>query len=163
VQHRKSVIGRALIVFVVGDQSPANVRGQDFSRLEMLARKGRFARPRHPDQYHKRKFRNGEIHNGQSYHARRRYFRVLGSNISRRPSPRRLKPSTASIIARPGKIASQGADSTKLRASFSISPHEASGGCGPKPRKLKPASVNNAHDSAKLVVTSTGSSEFGNI
>ena len=38
-----------------------------------------------------------------------RPLRNLGSNASRSPSPRRLKPTTEKVINKPGKIASQGA------------------------------------------------------
>ena len=39
---------------------------------------------------------------------RHRALTILGSNVSRSPSPSRLNPSTAQAMARPGKIAIQG-------------------------------------------------------
>ncbi len=57
-----------------------------------------------------------------------------GSKRSRKPSPRRLKPSTARAIATPGATASQGAVSRKVWASFSIRPQLGVGGGRPRPR-----------------------------
>ena len=63
-----------------------------------------------------------------------RVLTILGSRVSRNPSPSKLKPSTAQAIASPGNIAIQGEADMKVCASFSIRPHEAWGGWVPRPR-----------------------------
>src|SRR5262249_11920278 len=63
-----------------------------------------------------------------------------GSSASRRPSPSRLNDITVRKIARPGKIASQGALLRKRCAALSMLPHEGSGGCWPRPRNDRLAS-----------------------
>ena len=51
----------------------------------------------------------------------------LGSQASRRMSPKRLKASTARLMASPGKVASQGACSMNARpVLLSMSPHPTS-------------------------------------
>src|SRR5690606_2085437 len=64
-----------------------------------------------------------------------------GSSASRKPSPRRLKPSTTRKIAPPGKIDIQGACVMKFFAVFSIEPQDGLGGCWPRPRKERLASA----------------------
>ena len=58
----------------------------------------------------------------------------LGSSASRKPSPSRLRPNTLSATATPGNTASRGARYIQFCASASIRPHEACGGCAPRPR-----------------------------
>ena len=65
-----------------------------------------------------------------AYRARRR----RGSSRSRKPSPRRLRPSTVRAMARPGKTASRGALNISVWASFSILPQLGRGGWVPRPR-----------------------------
>src|SRR5262249_38575577 len=55
--------------------------------------------------------------------------RERGSSASRKPSPRRLKESTARKIASPGQTAIQGAVTRKRWAALSMLPHEGAGGC----------------------------------
>ena len=50
---------------------------------------------------------------------------IFGSSVSRKPSPSKLNPKTAHAIARPGKIAIQGASDMKVWASFSMRPQDA--------------------------------------
>ena len=50
VKQRESVFGRGLIVLVVGDESSAEIRRDDFGGAEMLLREGRFAAARRADQ-----------------------------------------------------------------------------------------------------------------
>ncbi len=57
-----------------------------------------------------------------------------GSRRSRRPSPRRLSPSTVMTMARPGKMARCGAIIMRVCASNSMRPQEGMGGCAPRPR-----------------------------
>jgi hypothetical protein len=57
-----------------------------------------------------------------------------GSSRSRRPSPSRFRPSTASAIAMPGNTASSGCWNMRVCASLSMRPHEGCGGCVPRPR-----------------------------
>src|SRR5207247_1554636 len=71
--------------------------------------------------------------------------RSLGSQASRSVSPKRLKPKTDRLMARPGKMASHGACSMKARPVLdSIKPHDGVGGCVPTPRKLSDASMRMA-------------------
>ena len=58
-------------------------------------------------------------------------MRSRGSSASRSPSPRKLKPITVSVIAAPGRMASQGTVSKYPWALVSMLPHDASGGCTP--------------------------------
>src|SRR5208282_6192091 len=61
--------------------------------------------------------------------------RNLGSRASRRASPKRLKPNTVNAIARPGKIAIQGAvEAYSSAPPCSISPHAGVGSWTPRPR-----------------------------
>src|SRR3990172_5609582 len=67
--------------------------------------------------------------------------RSLGSSASRRESPKRLNPKTAALIARPGKMAIQGALSANSTAApRSLSPHAPVASTTPRPRKLREAS-----------------------
>ena len=73
----------------------------------------------------------------RSWTSRRAIYLFLarrGSNRSRRPSPRRLRPITASAMAMPGNTASRGAWNSRVCASFSMRPQEGCGGCVPRPR-----------------------------
>ena len=55
------------------------------------------------------------------------------------PSPRRLNARTVSVMARPGNIMSHGARNSSLRPRPSMSPHSASGGWTPRPKKPRAA------------------------
>src|ERR671919_116733 len=66
--------------------------------------------------------------------------RSRGSSASRRPSPTRLKASTATMMASPGTVATCGATSSTSRPVDTIKPHEAVGGCTPRPRNDSAAS-----------------------
>ena len=57
-----------------------------------------------------------------------------GSSRSRKPSPSRLSPSTASAMAMPGHTASSGDWNIIVCASLSMRPHEGCGGWVPRPR-----------------------------
>ncbi len=71
------------------------------------------------------------LHPGQLYCEER----SRGSSTSRSASPKRLKPNTESVIARPGNMATQGALSANSSAPpCSISPHAGVGSCTPRPR-----------------------------
>lgn len=59
---------------------------------------------------------------------------VFGSSTSRRPSPKRFRPSTVRAMAPPGKSANQGFAARKFCASFSMSPQDGCGGWVPSPR-----------------------------
>ena len=93
--------------------------------------------------------------------ARRVTVAGAGSSASRRPSPRRLNPSTASMMARPGNTARWGASSRFWRPSFSIAPHDGVGGWAERPRNESDASVRIAHESAMLVWTTSTEARFG--
>ena len=80
-----------------------------------------------------------------------------GSNRSRKPSPSRLSPSTASAIATPGYTASSGAWNSSVCASLSMRPHEGCGGCVPSPRYDSAASARIAM--AKRMVACTISTD----
>ena len=73
----------------------------------------------------------------------RRHIRLLnfGSMRSRIPSLRRFKPSRAVEIVSPVMVRTQGARAKYSRPSAMMLPSEGLGGCTPRPRKLKPASM----------------------
>src|SRR2546428_13059487 len=88
--------------------------------------------------------------------------RSLGSHASRSVSPNRLNPSTARLIARPGKIASQGACSMNARpVLLSIKPHDGVGGWGPRPRNESVASIRMALPSQIEAITRIGAVTLG--
>src|SRR6059036_174441 len=71
--------------------------------------------------------------------------RNFGSRASRSESPKRLKPNTARLMARPGNTAIHGAFSEYDGAEpESISPQDGVGSAVPRPRKLRDASVRMA-------------------
>src|SRR6185503_19365958 len=75
---------------------------------------------------------DAEIVDGQ----RRRgaHVRFLGSMMSRKPSPRRLKQNTASISVAPGNSAiHHSPDWMKLAPSATMMPHSGAGGRTPRP------------------------------
>ena len=72
-----------------------------------------------------------------------------------------LKPSTASMIARPGKITIQGACSMKPRPSASIRPSDGVGGRTPTPRNDSEASTRMAIAISTEAWTSTGVAALG--
>ena len=57
----------------------------------------------------------------------------FGSSVSERPSPRRLRPSTVRMMAKPGKSARWGARIIRVCASNSMRPQLGIGGCAPSP------------------------------
>ena len=54
VQDVECVVGRGLVILVVTHESPAEVRGEDFGRQEMLSCEGGLARAARPDQHDQR-------------------------------------------------------------------------------------------------------------
>jgi hypothetical protein len=65
--------------------------------------------------------------------------------MSRRVSPKKLKPITARLMAKPGKIASQGACSINARpVLLNIKPHDGVGGWVPSPGNLNEASIEDS-------------------
>src|SRR5262249_21729149 len=90
------------------------------------------------------------------------FRRSFGSHASRSVSPKRLKPKTARLIARPGKIASHGACSMKARPVLdSIKPHDGVGGWVPTPRNDKVASIRIALPSQIEAMTRIGAVTLG--
>src|SRR5437870_5381414 len=73
----------------------------------------------------------------------------------------RLKASTARKIARPGKIDSHGAVCRNVRPSFSIVPHDGLGGCTPRPRYPRLASMRIADDNPSAAWTMIGETTLG--
>ena len=71
---------------------------------------------------------------------RRSFGHPRGIEMRRSPSPRKVKASTATTIARPGNISTHGAWISTSRPSASMPPSDGVGGCVPRPRKLRPAS-----------------------
>src|SRR5690606_36019826 len=88
---------------------------------------------------------------------------ICGSRLSRRPSPSRLKPSTERKMARPGKIATQGASWMSWRASVSIEPQLGNGGWRPRPRKESAASDSTAEPMPSVAMTRIGPIMLGRI
>src|SRR5699024_11165687 len=97
----------------------------------------------------------------QPFSAQVRVLRMRGSSRSRRPSPRKLKPMTLSMIMRPGNTPIHHACFMKERPSASMRPQLGSGGWVPSPKKLRAASARMAK--ARLMETWAiiGPREFG--
>src|ERR1043165_3583646 len=89
--------------------------------------------------------------------------RCRGSRYSRRPSPMKLKASTVSAIAMPGKIKACGATANveRSRASSIITPQDGAGGGTPSPRNDNDASESTAPAMPRLACTITGWIAFG--
>ena len=64
------------------------------------------------------------------------------------------------MMVRPGKIISQGARVIIDLLSASITPSDGAGGCVPRPRKLRPDSVNSAQASARVICTVSGATRL---
>src|SRR5215471_12153761 len=77
-----------------------------------------------------------EAHGSDQSPARRR-----GSSASRKPSPKRLNPSTVTKIATPGKVATHHAEARNCRPSTIMLPQLGSGGWAPSPRYDSPDSM----------------------
>src|SRR5580698_1194905 len=84
-----------------------------------------------------------------------------GSSASRRPSPSRLKPSTARKMATPGNIDIHGAWLTKSFAVLSVDPQEGAGGNCPRPRNDRLASAMIAIATVRLACTMIGGRTLG--
>src|SRR5207244_748397 len=85
-----------------------------------------------------------------------------GSAASRRPSPTRLKASTATITARPG-TSSHGASASvwMFCASWSSTPHEMAGGRMPRPRNDSAVSLMIRTGMASVLVAMMWLRKFG--
>ena len=92
--------------------------------------------------------------------ADRRYF-SRGSSASRRPSPKRLKPSTVTKIARPGNSDSQALAWMKETLALRSQPQLGVGGWVPRPRKDSVASTMIEVAMPSVVVTMIGARQFG--
>src|SRR6185503_8083941 len=84
-----------------------------------------------------------------------------GSTASRRASPTRLAESTVPRMARPGKIAFQGAVTSTDLASRIMPPQDGVGGCTPSPRKESPASTRMTSPTPSVAATSSGPRALG--
>src|SRR4029077_20624838 len=78
---------------------------------------------------------------------------VLAPNRSRRPSPRRLMPSTSTNSATPGMTITQGLKNMYSLASAIIRPHDGSGGGTPSPRNDSAASSRMASATSSVATT----------
>src|SRR5579885_109618 len=88
--------------------------------------------------------------------------RSRGSRMSRSASPNRLVPNTARLMARRGKITSQGAVRTYSAAdSDNMRPHDGCGSGTPRPRNDSEASVRMAAPSCAVAITISGAIVFG--
>src|SRR5439155_11222195 len=82
------------------------------------------------------------------------HVRMRGSRISRTPSPSRLKHSTVSINARPGKATSHHLPVEMKRApSATMMPHSGVGGLTPRPIKESPAALRIAQPRLSEICT----------
>src|SRR5690606_31540138 len=84
-----------------------------------------------------------------------RFPSFFGSRASRRPSPRRLRPTTRRTTTAPGAAMVHQAVVTRERASRTIDPSDGVGGGVPSPRKLSDASVSTAQDRDRVTWTMT--------
>ncbi len=106
--------------------------------------------------------RHVQVFDRQQRRVRRRHVRILGSRMSRRPSPSRLKQSTVSISARPGKATSHHLPVEMKRApSATMIPHSGVGAFTPSPMKESPAALRMAHPRLRLICTAMAGSTFG--
>src|ERR1700694_1113072 len=88
--------------------------------------------------------------------------RCLGSRMSRSASPNRLVPNTARLMAKPGKITSQGAVRTYSAADpDSMRPRDGYGSGMPRPRNDSEASVRMVEPSWAVASTISGASVWG--
>src|SRR5258705_6902483 len=83
------------------------------------------------------------------------------SSASRRPSPSKLRPSTARPIATPGAIETHGATRSRSRPSATIAPHDGVGGCAPRPMNDSAASAMIAPPMPRVAATITGAITLG--
>src|SRR5215467_3895600 len=86
---------------------------------------------------------------------------IRGSSASRRPSPKRLKPSTVTKIARPGNRANHGFWWMKATLALRSHPQLGVGGWVPSPRNDRVASTMIDVAVPSVVVTMIGASELG--
>src|SRR6478609_5962529 len=100
-----------------------------------------------------------DFEKGRLGHARR--LRDCGSRMSRRPSPRRFRPSTVMKMARPGKIEIHGAVVIWSRASDNMLPQLGKGGRIPNPRNESDASASTAPPMPSVPMTMIGPSILG--
>src|SRR5215472_18503889 len=87
--------------------------------------------------------------------------RRRGSLRSRKPSPSRLKPSTVTMIASPGRVARCGESRMYDKPKASVAPQLGVGGGTPRPRKLSAASVVIAVPMPSVASTSSGAAALG--
>src|SRR5262245_60985772 len=83
----------------------------------------------------------GSEHRGARECARQRYYLRRGSSASRRPSPKRLKPSTVKKMASPGKSESHGLAWMNAMLALRSHPQLGVGGWVPSPRNESVAST----------------------
>ncbi len=113
VQHVEGVRGRLLVVLVVGDQAPAEVRGDHLGRLEVPAGERRLAAARHAHQQHERQPGHADLSHGRTPPSgsaarpldrpRRPAGTSRGSRTPRRlPRPRRRTPRGSTRSGGPG-------------------------------------------------------------
>ena len=86
---------------------------------------------------------------------------MRGSSASRKPSPARLIDTTVTRIASPGSVTSQGLERMNSRASASIVPHSAVGGCAPRPRNPSAAASRIASETPSAACTINGAMQLG--
>src|SRR5690606_4357827 len=108
----------------------------------------------------------GPAHRAQAHAARRPgagpvHGRCFGSSASLSPSPMTLKASTVTVMARPEKTASHGLLKMLLTPERIMLPQLGVGGCTPRPRKLKLASVRMAVAIHKVDMTEMGPRMLG--
>src|SRR5204863_8860415 len=90
------------------------------------------------------------------------HVRMRGSRMSRTPSPSRLKHSTVSMSARPGKATSHHLPVEMKRApSATMMPHSGVGGLTPRPIKESPAALRMAQPRLSDTCTAIAGSTFG--
>ena len=76
-------------------------------------------------------------------------------------SPTRLTKKLVTMVARPGKITTQGAVRMKFRPSAIITPHSGVGGCTPRPKKPSDAPARMSRTKSLMPKTSAGAITFG--
>src|SRR5262245_49623452 len=83
--------------------------------------------------------------------------------ISRSASPTRLKPNTATRMARPGKTVSHQESGRYFAPSATIEPRSGVGGCTPRPRKESDEAIRMTKPRSSVILVRIDGTQFGRI
>src|SRR3954453_3997446 len=95
--------------------------------------------------------------------AQRRSAHSPAPRISRSASPTRLKPNTATRIARPGNTVSHQESGRYLAPSATIDPRSGVGGCTPSPRKDSDEAIRMTKPRSSVILVRIDGTQLGRI